>query len=113
MIERLKLDIIQQKLLTAKAVYQFFKVRVDGDRLVILDHQSESEKMVFKFPRQSGGYQFCLTDFIHPDKTDIIAFFVVTSGNEVLDYARDLKEKEAFLSVLYFVSITFCQVINF
>ena len=47
---------------------------------------------------RQAGYQYCLTDFIHPDKVDTLCFFVVTSGQEILDYAKELKEKEAFLA---------------
>ncbi|RAP33235.1 methionine synthase [Candidatus Marinamargulisbacteria bacterium SCGC AG-410-N11] len=89
MIERLKLDIIQQKLLTAKAVYRFFKVRAEDDKLIILDHQTEKEKMVFRFPRQSGGYRFCLTDFVKPNAIDTVCFFVVTCGEGISNLAQE------------------------
>lgn len=81
-----------------RAVYQFFKTRKDGDTMVILNEDESQELQRFKFPRQPAGYQYCLTDFIHPDKADIMAFFVLTSGQEVLDFGRELKDKEQFLA---------------
>ena len=64
--------------------------------MVILDAKTSKECQRFSFPRQPDRYQYCLTDFIHPEKEDIIAFFVVTSGNEILEYGRKLKDDERF-----------------
>ena len=90
--------IIEKGLLKAKGMYQFFKAKVDGNVLVILSEDEQTELQRFDFPRQPAGYQFCLTDFVHPEKVDTICFFVVTSGYEILNYAKELKEKEEFLA---------------
>ncbi len=81
-----------------KGTYQFFKVKADGNDMVILNEAETKELQRFEFPRQDYGYEYCLTDFIHPDKTDVMCFFVVTSGQEILDYAKDLKQDEEFLA---------------
>ena len=81
-----------------RGVYQFFKTRKDGDTMVILNEDETKELQRFKFPRQPYGYQYCLTDFQHPDKADIMAFFVLTSGQEILDFGKELKDKERFLA---------------
>ena len=88
--------IIEKDLLKAKGMYQFFKAKVDGNVLVILSEDEQTELQRFDFPRQPAGYQFCLTDFVHPEKVDTICFFVVTSGYEILNYAKSLKKKKNF-----------------
>ncbi len=93
-----KTNIINQNRCQPKGVYQFFKVRRDNNTMIILNESETKELQQFTFPRQPAGYQFCLTDFIHPEKVDTLCFFVVTSGQDILDYAKELKEKEEFLA---------------
>ena len=66
--------------------------------MIILNEDESKELQRFTFPRQPAGYQFCLTDFIHPRRVDTLCFFVVTSGQKILDYAKELKDKEEFLA---------------
>ncbi len=97
-IQAVKSNIIEQNRCQPKGMYQFFKVRRDNNSMVILDKTETQELQRFTFPRQPAGYQYCLTDFIHPDKVDTLCFFVVTSGQDILDYAKELKDQEAFLA---------------
>ncbi|MBA94959.1 MAG: methionine synthase, partial [Rickettsiales bacterium] len=97
-IQDVKTNIINQNRCQPKGVYQFFKVRRDNNTMIILNESETKELQQFTFPRQPAGYQFCLTDFIHPEKVDTLCFFVVTSGQDILDYAKELKEKEEFLA---------------
>ena len=97
-IQDVKTNIINQNRCQPKGVYQFFKVRRDNNTMIILNETETKELQQFTFPRQPAGYQFCLTDFIHPEKVDTLCFFVVTSGQDILDYAKELKEKEEFLA---------------
>ncbi len=89
----LKERILKENLLTAKGIYQFFKVRKDGDALVILDPITLQETHRFVFPRQSEGLNLCLTDFIHPDQIDSLAAFVVTCGDGVSVIAKELMDQ--------------------
>jgi 5-methyltetrahydrofolate--homocysteine methyltransferase len=43
--------------------------------------------------RQPGGKQQCLTDFIDPDGTDEVCFFVLTCGDEVAEKAKKLMDE--------------------
>ena len=100
-IQEVKQDLIKKGLCKPKGVTQFFKAKRDPqspETMIILSEDEKTERQRFTFPRQPGGYQYCLTDFIHPEKIDTIAFFVVTSGQEILDYAKELKENEQFLA---------------
>ena len=97
-IQDVRLQIKNLNRCQPKAVYQFFKVKKDNETMVILSEDEKTELQRFTFPRQPDGYQFCLTDFIHPTEVDTLCFFVVTSGQDILDYAKELKEKEEFLA---------------
>jgi 5-methyltetrahydrofolate--homocysteine methyltransferase len=90
LLSDLKEKVIRENLVVAKGIYQFFKVRTEGESLIILDDVTETEKMRFTFPRQEGGKQLCLTDFIDPDRIDTVCFFVVTCGDGVADAAKTL-----------------------
>ncbi|MBG90583.1 MAG: methionine synthase [Actinobacteria bacterium] len=96
-IETVKSQIIEQGILKAKGMYQFYKVKVSDTQLQILSDDASQVQETFTFPRQEGGYQYCLTDFVHPDQVDTVCFFVVTSGQEILDYANQLKAENRFL----------------
>lgn len=89
-VEKIRTQIAREKLMTAKAVYQFFKVRADGNDLVILDQDGQTERQRFNFLRQAGRRQQCLTDFIKPGEIDEVCFFVLTCGNEVAEKASQL-----------------------
>ena len=97
-IQEIKQKIITNNRCTPKGIYQFFKVRKDNNTMIILDETETKTLQEFTFPRQVDGYQFCLTDFIHPSEVDTLCFFVVTSGQDILDYAKQLKENEEFLA---------------
>ncbi len=97
-IHEVKALINENNACNPKGVYQFFNVKRDKETMIILDQDKTTELQRFTFPRQPEGYQFCLTDFIHPTEIDTLCFFVVTSGQEILDYAKELKQKEEFLA---------------
>ena len=97
-VQAVRRQIIDSGCCEPKGVYQFFKVRRDNETMVVLSEDERSELQRFTFPRQPAGYQYCLTDFIHPDQLDTMCFFVVTSGQGILDFAKELKNKEEFLA---------------
>jgi 5-methyltetrahydrofolate--homocysteine methyltransferase len=87
-LEQLKAKIRTEKLLRARGLYQFFKVRRDGDSIVVLDPKTETDIQRYDFPRQSSGLKLCLSDFIAPDRIDVMCFFVVTCGEGVTEVAK-------------------------
>lgn len=87
-LEELKSRILSDGLLKAKCHYQFYKVKSDGDVLVVLDESESTELQRFHFPRQSEGHRLCLTDFVSPTETDTVCIFVVTCGDGVSDLAK-------------------------
>ena len=97
-IQEVRRALVDENVCQPKGVYQFFKLQRDGDSMIILNESEDKQLQRFTFPRQPGGYQYCLTDFLHPDQVDTLCFFVVSSGQSILDYAKELKQKEAFLA---------------
>ncbi len=87
--ERLLNKIVEQKLLTAKAVYGIYPANSRGDDIVLYnDEERRDEKMVFHHLRQQneqppGRPNQCLADFIAPQSTDVTDYlgaFAVTAG---------------------------------
>ncbi|MGE4170022.1 MAG: methionine synthase [Candidatus Margulisiibacteriota bacterium] len=88
-MDTLKQKILTENLMSAKAMYQFFKTRTEGDAIVILDPVTLKEKTRFRFPRQSEGLQLCLSDFVNPEG-DTICLFIATCGDGVMEISRKL-----------------------
>lgn len=59
-----------------RAVYQFFKIRSEGNSILVLD-KYQNVQLKIDFPRQSGSDHRCLTDWISPFG-DIMPFLVTT-----------------------------------
>jgi len=82
--------------LNAAVVYGYFPCYSEGNDLVILHHEGElkgQERTRFSFPRQSRDRRLCLSDFFaskESGKTDVVAFHVVTMGNEISKAAAEL-----------------------
>ena len=86
----LKARILNENLLTATAVIQYFNARSEGNSILIYDDLGKTIIERFTFPRQSEGLKLCLADFVASDHMDTIAMFVATSGNGVAQIAKDL-----------------------
>ncbi|MEM0939335.1 MAG: methionine synthase [Bacteroidota bacterium] len=76
-------EIIDQKLLQAKAVVGLFEIQREGEDAHIL--MAEKEVATFHFLRQQGKKgkgipNISLVDFLHPKEKDFIGGFAVTTG---------------------------------
>jgi len=78
----------------ARAVYQFFRARGEGDDLVLLDPPG-AEVARFTFPRQEGADGLCLSDYVAVD--DAVALFVTTAGTGIRARAEAYKKNGDFL----------------
>jgi 5-methyltetrahydrofolate--homocysteine methyltransferase len=86
--------ILAENLLVARGVYKFFRVRPDGDAIVVED------RVRIDFPRQPGGEQRCLADLVDP-RGDHVAMFVTTcqgSKKSVRAMADELKDRGDYLA---------------
>jgi 5-methyltetrahydrofolate--homocysteine methyltransferase len=78
----------------ARAVYQFFRARGEGEDLVLLA-PAGGELARFTFPRQEGAEGLCLADYVGPD--DSVAMFVTTAGEGIRARAETYKKNGDFL----------------
>ena len=92
--------VIDQKLLTAKAVFGLFPAWADGDDVKVYSDKSRKKvKSVFRFlrnqePKEKGVPNLSLSDYIAPESTglnDWIGAFVVTAAidNEEFDKYKE------------------------
>jgi 5-methyltetrahydrofolate--homocysteine methyltransferase len=92
-------EILEKKMITAKAVYKFFAADSAGDRVNLYESPTAEKPLAsFDFPRQPGGERLCLADFVRPaadGQRDYVSMFVVTCGagiRELSDRYRDAGE---------------------
>ncbi len=78
----------------ARAVYQFFRARGEGDDLALLDPRG-AEVARFTFPRQEGADGLCLSDYVGAD--DAVALFLTTAGAGIRARAEAYKKNGDFL----------------
>ena len=98
-VRALQDEILEKKMITAKAVYKFFAAESDGDKVHLFESPTASKPLAtFDFPRQPTGERLCLADFVKPGAPggrDYVALFVVTCGagiRELSDRYRDQGE---------------------
>ena len=102
----IKARAIRDKLLEAKLVYGYFPCNSDGNDLVIYHDDEETEWMRFTFPRQPveqrGGKNFCLADYFASDRTDVVAFQLVTMGRTASIHSAKLFKADSYQDYLLF-----------
>ena len=104
-----------ETLLNASVVYGYFPAYSEGDELVILHHPAEgatdggsggeafTERMRFKFPRQSRDRHLCLSDFVAPKssgKIDVVPFQLVTMGDRISEVTAELYAENKYREYL-------------
>ena len=98
--ERLKSE--TASLFDPKVVYGYYYANSDGNDLIVSDTSKEVAR--FRFPRQSEGRRLCLSDFFAPIESnvkDVVAFHLVTIGNNVTMHERSLFEAGDFQEYLF------------
>lgn len=97
--ERMKREL--SPIMQPKVKWGYFWCRSDGNDLVILHEDAKTERLRFRFPRQSDHRRLCLADFFRSDVPDVVAFHIVTVGPEVSRRERELFEKGDYRDYLY------------
>lgn len=123
--EKLKREIIENKLLKPKVVYGYFPAQSYQNDLIIYKPKSYSEQEAtsiwersisinkdnleefvrFTFPRQQGKRNLCIADFVLPvsnEKFDVVAFHLVTVGEEASRYSKFLYDNNRYSDYLFF-----------
>ena len=80
--------------MTARAVWQFWKARADGNEIALLNGDGEVAAR-WVFPRQAGGKGLCLADYVLQD--DHLALFVTTAGEGIRERVESLRHSGEYL----------------
>jgi 5-methyltetrahydrofolate--homocysteine methyltransferase len=104
--KEVKAKAIREKLLEAKLVYGYFPCRSEGNDLIIFQDDEKTERLRFTFPRQPieqrGSKNLCLADYFASDKTDVVAFHLVTMGRKASEHAAELFKADNYTDYLLF-----------
>jgi 5-methyltetrahydrofolate--homocysteine methyltransferase len=89
--------------LVPRVTYGYFPCHAEGDDLVVLDPAHRREELVrFRFPRQPDERFLCLSDYFRGERgSDLVAFQVVTVGDQASRVAEELQEKGDYARALY------------
>jgi 5-methyltetrahydrofolate--homocysteine methyltransferase len=98
-LDRLAAD----KVLEAAVVYGYFPGYSEGNDLVILDENGQTERTRFTFPRQRRERRLCLADFFRDrdsGQLDVVGFQLVTVGQPISEYTAKLFAANAYRDYL-------------
>ncbi len=102
--------IIQDNLVTPKAVYGYFPCGRNGNDIEVFEPHSIKKLGSFTFPRQRSGNRYCISDFFNDmDKsvpTDLLPMQAVTMGCSASKYSEYLFKKDSYTDYLYFHGLT-------
>ncbi len=95
----------EEKLLDLKVVYGYFPCNSNDKNLLIYENQfSKTPFINFEFPRQDKSGNLCISDYFKPlssGEKDLIAFSLVTVGDEASKFSKDLFERKRYEDYLY------------
>ncbi len=84
-----------------RAVWQFFEVEREGNKIHLFAHQGEQPIHTFQFGRQPKDDGLCLSDYVLPvaddGRRDHIALLVVTAGEGIREKSEECKAKGEYL----------------
>ena len=89
--------------LVPRVVYGYFPCHAEGDDLVVLDPVHRREELTrFRFPRQPDERHLCLADHFRAEPgTDVVAFQVVTVGDQASTVAEEMQARGDYAQALY------------
>ncbi len=100
--ERLQRELAS--VLKPKVSWGYFPCRSEGNDLIIYQDDSKSERLRFRFPRQSEGRRLCLADYfraVDSPEPDVVGFHIVTVGDQVSKLERELFASGSFQDYLF------------
>ncbi|MDD9897413.1 MAG: B12-binding domain-containing protein, partial [Candidatus Melainabacteria bacterium] len=109
LLERIKLEVKEAGYMKPQAVYGYYKAKVDPDnpnKLVISNEvltsptAPQDDNTEFIFPRQVEKENLCLSDYFRGDD-NLVAFQIVTIGEEAANYVCSLYEAGNYDEYLY------------
>lgn len=78
----------------------YFWCRSEGNDLVVLQEDKNTERARFTFPRQRDMRRQCISDFFRPD-LDVVGFHIVTIGHGISEYEREQFKSGDYQQYLY------------
>lgn len=99
--ERLKRELAIR--IKPRVKWGYFPCASEGNDLIIFEEDRTAERMRFTFPRQRDGRRLCIADFFRPagGTPDVVGFSIVTIGDEVSRYERELFAKGDYQDYLF------------
>jgi len=100
--ERMQRELARR--LHPRVVWGYFPCRSDGNDLIIYHEDGETERERFAFPRQRDLDRLCLADYFRPvgsPEPDVVAFHLVTVGDEISTHERALYTAGEFRDYLF------------
>jgi 5-methyltetrahydrofolate--homocysteine methyltransferase len=85
-------------------VYGYWRCQREGDELIVYEGEGERDLVRFRFPRQPARRRLCLADYFRPvdsGELDVVAFSLVTVGEEATRRAAELHESDRYQDYLY------------
>ncbi len=102
--------IIENKLISPKAIYGYFRCGRKDNSIFIFDEKSLNKISQFNFPRQKSGNNLCIADFycdLKNDKPiDIFPMQAVTMGDIASEYSQKLFKEDKYSDYLLFHGLT-------
>jgi len=119
----LKTKVKENNLLVPKVVYGYFPAQSDQNDLIIYKPKNIPEEKLhdvwdidinnceleeyvrFTFPRQKDKRNLCISDFVLPvesGKYDVVAFHVVTVGEQATEHSKFLYSSDNYSEYLFF-----------
>ena len=102
-VQEVKEEYRGTEIMSPSAVFQFFRARSEGNRLMLFDEAGANVRETFEFPRQRKPDGLCLADYVSANghdagvPRDSVAMFVVTVGRGVRELAENLKTRGDYL----------------
>jgi len=104
-LNRLVEQSTQENILQPQAVYGYFPCQSQENSVIIYtDETATDERCRFEFPRQTSARKLCIADFfrsVDSNEVDVIAFQLVTVGQNASDFARQLFQTDQYQEYLY------------
>jgi 5-methyltetrahydrofolate--homocysteine methyltransferase len=91
---------VEEQILQPAVVYGYFRVRSEGNDLVVL-REDGSEWVRWTLPRQPAGRKLAIPDFFRGDGTDVLPVHLVTMGSKISDVAQELFESDNYTDYLH------------
>jgi 5-methyltetrahydrofolate--homocysteine methyltransferase len=84
--ERMQREALERGWIVPRACYGYFPVAAEGEDVIVLDADGQTERGRFSFPRQDGHDRLCIADYFRErddeEGLDVCALQLVTVGGE-------------------------------